>query len=344
MYYLCKVKLYPVWENDFRKNTDIDCIIERYLFGQTTDEETASFLEWLEESEENKEYYAHLAAIFAANRALATCEKRSESMLIRLNERIDAEEDNPAARPRRKKRWYYAAAVAGIVIGILLGLKLSEQEPVVPETQYYTYTNTSSDVQAIVLRDNSRIWLRSGSVLECDVTAESAVRTVKLSGAAYFDIARDTLRPFIVKTNGIAVKVLGTRFSVETSLNDVKTTVVLESGSVRLQTPEGTNLLRLQPDQKAVYNAETDDIIIDTELATSYVIEHFNKVSIPNATLDDILRHVNVMFDTNMRPVDKYDESKIYTLNYNRTDPIDTVINTITVLTGVELDNVTPIN
>ncbi len=325
---------------------DIDAIIERHLFDQTTDEDAAILLEWLEESEDNREYYAHLAAVFAARRAISSNERRSEAMLIRLNERIDADEANPVARPRRKKRWYYAAIAAGIAIGVIMGLKLSAPAPVAPDIKYYTYTNTSDDVQAIVLRDNSKIWLRSGSILECDITAESSFRTVRLSGAAYFDIARDTLRPFIVKTNGIAVRVLGTKFSVETSMDDVKTTVVLESGSVRLQTIGGINLLRLQPNQKAVYNVSTDDIFIESEVASSYMTENFNKVSIPNATLDEILEQVNLMFKTDLRPAEGYDCSKTYNMNYNRTDSLDTVVNTITALTGVRLDNkaITPIN
>lgn len=322
---------------------NIDEIIERHLFDRSTDEEAAYLLQWLDESEENREYYAQVAAIFSVHRALKSGEKRSEAMLIRLNERIDAEADNPVVRPRRKRRWYYVAIAAGIAIGVLFGNRFEKPQPVVPETQYYTYCNTSSEVQAIVLRDNSKIWLHGGSILECDIT-DSETRTVKLSGAAYFDVARDTLRPFIVKTKGIAVRVLGTKFSVETSMDEVKTTVVLESGSVRLQTLEGANLLRLLPDQKAVYNANTDDVIINAENASSYVTEYFNKVSIPNATLGEILGHVNAMYSTNLIPSCRFDCTKTYTLNYKRTDSLDTVINTIVTLTGVKLDNTTPIN
>ncbi len=324
-------------------NGVIDEIIGRYLFRTSTDEETACLLEWLDKSEDNREYYAQMAALFSVHRAIKAGDKHAEAMLIRLNERIDAEIANPVLKPRRKKRWYYVAIAAGIAIGVILGIRLEEPKRDVPETQYYTYCNTSSDVQAIVLRDNSKIWLRSGSILECDIT-DSKTRTVKLSGAAYFDVARDTVRPFIVKTNGIAVRVLGTKFSVETSLDDVKTTVVLESGSVRLQTVEGANLLRLLPDQKAVYNSLTDDVIINAEHATSYVTEYFNKVSLPYATLNEILAHVNVMYSADLRISGKFDDTKTYTLNYNRTDSLDTVINTIVTLTGAQLDNTTPIN
>ena len=60
------------------------------------------------------------------------------------------------------------------------------------------------------------------------------IRSVYLIGEANFDVKKDKQHPFIVKTNHLKVKVLGTKFNVHAYAEDEKTTTTLESGTVSI--------------------------------------------------------------------------------------------------------------
>jgi transmembrane sensor len=105
------------------------------------------------------------------------------------------------------------------------------------------------------LPDGTKIWLNAASSLTYSVTPnETGVRRVKLSGEAYFEVAKDKARPFLVQSKTQEVEVLGTHFNINTYDDEpiVKTTLL--EGSVRI-IPSETELntgLTLKPNQQAI--------------------------------------------------------------------------------------------
>lgn len=313
------------------ENKKTDLLIKRYLNGQASDEDLDELLTLLKESDTNRNHLASLANISSIYNTLTRPDSERDEVLAGLNERIRRE-----THKHRSRLWYAAAATAAAVMASLFIWNTQQRMPSEPEKEYHTYCNTEADVQAIILDDGSKVWLHSGSIIECDMS-RTEERLVKLSGAAYFDVEKDCERPFIVKTEGIGVKVLGTTFSVETSLNGKFTTVLLESGSVRLQTLDGSDLVRLTPSQKAVYDAESHDIVISTEAATAYVVDRFNKVSLHDVTVDEILGHINKMYGAELYVSGPYDRTSTYTISYKRTDSVETVTDIVSSLTRTNI-------
>jgi len=94
---------------------------------------------------------------------------------------------------------------------------------------------TGPDEQAtVVLTDGTVVRLASESRL--NVPDDSSGREVGLVGRAYFAVAHDPSRPFRVRTGSGDVRVLGTRFTLDTSSEDLRLVVV--EGRVRLGTPD----------------------------------------------------------------------------------------------------------
>lgn len=67
----------------------------------------------------------------------------------------------------------------------------------------------------LILSDGSRVWLNAESRLRYPVVFSDSCREVELEGEGYFEVAKDTCRPFRVMTRGQVVEVLGTKFNVE---------------------------------------------------------------------------------------------------------------------------------
>lgn len=86
----------------------------------------------------------------------------------------------------------------------------------------------------VVLQDGTQVQLNSGSRLQYPKTFGFFSRKVKLTGEAYFSVAKERTRPFEVDLNDIKVRVTGTHFNVEAYSDDNRIRIALEEGSVNI--------------------------------------------------------------------------------------------------------------
>lgn len=104
----------------------------------------------------------------------------------------------------------------------------------------------------ITLPDGSKIWLNSASSINYPSTfSNQKERIVHLSGEAYFEIAKDRLHPFIVKTEKQTVVVLGTHFNINSYADEPAVKTTLAEGRVKVSTRTGDTKF-LIPGQQAI--------------------------------------------------------------------------------------------
>lgn len=106
-----------------------------------------------------------------------------------------------------------------------------------------TITTPRGGQYQIVLSDGTKVWLNAASALSFPVTFATNKRNVKLSGEAYFEVAKDRTKPFTVEANGTKVQVLGTHFNVSAYSSDASVSTTLVEGSVRLIKQNATAML-----------------------------------------------------------------------------------------------------
>ena len=100
---------------------------------------------------------------------------------------------------------------------------------------------TDEPYKKVFLPDSSLVFLRAGSHLNLLNNLLGKTREVKLQGEAYFEIAHDPDKPFIVHSEVGKIEVLGTKFNVSNRGESLK--VALRSGSVQYQNKDGVSLL-----------------------------------------------------------------------------------------------------
>lgn len=106
------------------------------------------------------------------------------------------------------------------------------------------------------LPDGTKGYLNNGSSLRYPIMFTGKSREVELLGEAFFDVRYNKQRPFIIKTVGLDVKVLGTRLNIHSYPNDDYQEITLESGSVELvQRDQGREVMvaEMKAGQHAVY-------------------------------------------------------------------------------------------
>lgn len=114
----------------------------------------------------------------------------------------------------------------------------------------------------IMLSDGTKVWLNAGSRLIYPSRFVDHSREVFLSGEAFFDVEKNEMQPFVVKTADILVEVLGTRFNVAAYPEDFAVQTVLAEGSVEIKSANSGKNDRgvlLQQGHLAYYNKKTQE-------------------------------------------------------------------------------------
>ncbi|MDB5087616.1 MAG: FecR family protein [Mucilaginibacter sp.] len=112
------------------------------------------------------------------------------------------------------------------------------------DTAFNTITTPRGGQYMVVLPDSSRVYLDANSSLRFPAAFSGKLRTVMLTGEAYFEVAHNKNMPFHVISKGQTVEVLGTHFNINAynDEKDIKTTLL--EGSVRVSAEGGTALLK----------------------------------------------------------------------------------------------------
>lgn len=181
------------------------------------------------------------------------------------------------------------------------------------------------------------MWLQDGTELRYAVGKGDGERIVRLDGEAYFDVSHDARHPFVVETRELAIRVLGTAFNVRALAGDPLTEVVLERGAVRLETPGGDNLVRLHPNQRAVYDARMGDMEVAEINAPLYVTRRYNLVTMKGATITEIIAGIEKSYGVRIRIMSP-DDGKRYDINYLRSNSLEEVVDIVEFMTGTHCE------
>jgi transmembrane sensor len=126
----------------------------------------------------------------------------------------------------------------------------------------------------VTLPDNTIVTLNGNSSLSYRSNwTDEKLRSVDLSGEAYFEVVSNAQKPFIVNTSGISIKVLGTTFNVKSYDEDEAVETTLVEGKVVIEkVAEGHALpesIELLPDQKAIFSKDSKQIVLENVEAES---------------------------------------------------------------------------
>lgn len=185
-----------------------------------------------------------------------------------------------SSRSRRIRTYFYAAAATIGLLAIaswaLMRLQATEgAAPTVVVTKDYSTSHLLEHViprgkrSRITLGDGTQIWVNADSKLKYpnDFMAR-ATRDVYLEGEAYFDVAPDSLHPFIVHVQGVEVKVLGTSFNIKGYEGEPKIEATLVHGKISIEGDSAYDHITLAANQRAVFLKENKRLVVENNVET----------------------------------------------------------------------------
>ncbi len=181
----------------------------------------------------------------------------------------------------------------------------------------------------ILLRDGTRVWLNALSTLRFPTAFSPTERRVTLTGEAYFEVAKNTAKPFIVNANATEVKVLGTQFNLNAYADESAVTTTLVEGSVKVS--KNHQSVTIKPGQEARVAKSIDVAPADVEAAIAWKEDRF---FYNNAPLKIIMRQLEKWYDIQTQFDDPITDT--YTISMSREVPISKVLEYITLSGGVQ--------
>lgn len=182
------------------------------------------------------------------------------------------------------------------------------------------------------LADGTKVVMNAGAVIEYTMNEDSGCREVMLSGEAYFEVAHDASKPFVVNTSAGAIEVVGTHFNVVAEPG--QTVVTLSDGGVRLHF--GNREFVMQPGEQACLNSDGELQVrrVNTQNYTSWSTGAYE---FSDAPLSDIARQLSLWYDVRIDIADAGLRDMRFTGILLREESLESALNTLTTISDIKL-------
>lgn len=262
------------------RNEHIEELVFSYFAGELTEYQKEELSSWLDADEENKKILSEMSDCWAT----AHMPFFASTMKVDFEKHFGSLRQ-PLSKSKKHILWTVWSKVAAV--GLLLlsvgvtSYQLGNQNIQGMNDTKSVYFETSVPMGSqskVVLPDCSIVWVNAGSSLRYSKNFGKKDREIQLEGEAYFEVARDTLKPFVVKSEMLSVRVLGTRFNVKAYKEDQTIDVSLVSGKVNVHLNDVTkngDEVELIPNRMLSYDKKNDEVKL-TDIDGSRVYDWTN--------------------------------------------------------------------
>lgn len=302
-------------------------LFEKYLANEASRSEIRELIDWLKGEGVDDwmtEEWNHAEADFSVTDLM-----KKQEIFDRISREIDLDNfvNNTSAsiqNPRRKflKIIGKVAVAASLLFATsFLGYKLAQFN----ETSQDTIVAAGRGQKAsVVLPDGSLVWLNSESQIKYGARFTDDQRIVRIEGEAYFEVAKDAERPFIVETPELKVKVHGTTFNVNTyDANSLK--VSLLEGSVEIKPDQGSSQM-LRPNEVADYNPKLNKLVVNEGFANEAVDWRYNRIRFKDEDLSSIMHKLERDFNVEITIGNRQLRTRRFTGDFSQNETIEQIL------------------
>lgn len=304
-------------------------ILLEYLRGNLNPEKTHSVLEWIESDDANLEAFSQIKAVYNYLNMRGKLNKYEfHKALRRLNDALD--EEKPVLLRKRVQR-IIATITSSLTVIIFCIIGIIH---FADAASTFSIDTNNGKATNILLEDGTQVWLSPYSSIRLNKKTFSRCREVAFEGEAVFDVTTNPSNPFIVETDKISIKVLGTEFKVRSYSTEDYSETTLARGLVELNT--GSGVIALTPGQKVTVSGER--LKVEQVDCREVEMMTYGIVSIVNASLERIISHLEEDFGVSLQLATKIQKDDLYTFNYTVSSDISDVILMLETIAGVDIE------
>ncbi len=185
----------------------------------------------------------------------------------------------------------------------------------------------------LMLADGTKAYLNSGSSIKYPTHfLGKGDREVFLTGEAFFEVAKDKERPFVIYADAIGIEVLGTKFNVSSYPEDHTINTVLVEGSVSVFVKEEgksneKRTANLEPGHMATWNRDLNDISFEEVDVDMYVAWIGGKITFNHLAFKDIVKKLERHYNVSIQNTNKVLDEEVFTASFDK-ETLEEVLNT----------------
>lgn len=242
-----------------KKKDNIDDLLVKVLTGTASVAESEEVELWAKENEKNSNTLDKLKEIWQ-EKSPAYTQANSEDKIDNIWDK--GIKKNNASKSVSKPFLKYAASILlffGFLSSIYYFIPVNNDTKEEKLTKYTVRSNPPGQKSKLTLPDGSIVYLNCSSSIKYIVGFEGEERKVELIGEAYFEVASNAEKPFIVESNRLATKALGTIFNINAYPDCELTRISLLEGKVEIQNPStDINSILLTAGKELQVNTKTN--------------------------------------------------------------------------------------
>lgn len=166
--------------------------------------------------------------------------------------------------------------------------------------QPITYTNyyaPEGEIRQITLPDSSKVWLHGGSTMVIASNFNTTERRVYLTGEGFFKVTHDAERKFVVSTDKLEMRVLGTEFNISSYPEESNIVTTLEKGSLQVLNTLNQQSLILRPGDQVAFNSVNGQFELRHVDAPEYSSWRYGYLLFNDIKVSSLLRRLEWQYD-----------------------------------------------
>ncbi|MCW9708118.1 FecR family protein [Fodinibius salsisoli] len=333
----------------------------KYISGNCSEEEKQKIDQWINEDPEHARMINDLKAIWEErpdrqewdaeegwNEFLNNLEKQDHSHLRLVKEASRRSKESYRISENRKVRgrprfFKYRVAAAAVLFLVLAFASLFIYDR-------YNHSDSAEEatlvMQEIVaekgqrsqfkLNDGTKIWLNGGSTIKVSAEFNSDIRKVYLEGEAFFDVASDPKRPFIIEAGQSITQVLGTKFGLQ-AYPDEDIRLVVQEGKVAFGGVKEENTIEVASNKMALMSGKDEIDVKNVENLGLYIGWVEGRLIFKNTPFKEVLKRLNRWYGIKYNLVDSSLTERTITGEF-RDEAVSEVLDLITLTMGIDYE------
>ena len=191
------------------------------------------------------------------------------------------------------------------------------------EIKYNTIVVPRGGEYEVRLPDGSYVWMNADSEIRFPVVFTGQTRQVSLKGEAYFKVSKDALRPFVVKMNGVNVRVLGTSFNVRSYADEGQVVTTLVEGKVKVNDQD------IVAGEQAVYSKNDGKTTVRQVEVEQYVAWQEGTFVFRNERLENVMKTLGRWYGVEFHFIDERAKEIRIGARFGRYDDMQPIVDMI---------------
>lgn len=301
-------------------------LITKYFTGDITSEEKKKLFSDIKEDDELKGEFASMQNLYGLSSWLPVDTDESEA--VGQLKKLKWNQKKNTLIFIFKRATGYAAAALVAIISTWMVMKSGNDNEEMAKVTFEEFSTPAGQRAKVKLHDGTVVWLNARSILRYPNQFAANERKVELDGEAFFEVRHDEEVPFIVSTEKIDIKVLGTKFNVFAYKGREEFTASLVEGSVKVYKENNEDkALYIQPNESAeLISGQLMKTQFDN---TDFLLWKDGIYAFDDVTFQDIMKKLELYYDVTIIVKNNNLSKFRFSGKFRQRDGVESVLHTL---------------